>query len=343
MASCLRNWIGIKGCTVPEDFSGVYVNQLPGSPLSSIQAIANEDQVTYLEVWNDIQERAQRKFYNRVTTWLKRQYTLKNIRSTIDIGRFIDTSEVTAATGKYRGLSYELKFKTSFQRSDYQSIGVSTVSIYLTNARAGLVMRIVDLDTGDILYTKTFNAAAGWNLIKIEQVFKADRIFIGYDDASVINAPSLPLNSSQSKYAASMFYGVYRGSCEVLLRGAYASDASQMGNHQSVDVVNGDNTFGVSAVIQAVCSFDHFVCANKVLFTTALWYLHGAELMIERQFSGRFNRWTTVDADKASELEDYFMSEFNKEIDIALDGVKINTGDGCVVCNAQVTQEECIP
>lgn len=343
MVNCLRDWIGIKGCTVPEDFSGVYVNQLPGSPLKSIEGIANEDQVTYLGVWSDIQERAQRKFKNRVTSWLKRQYSLKNIRSTVDVGRFIDTSKVTAATGKYRGLSYELKFKSSFQRSDYQSIGVSSVSVFLTNAKTGLALKIVDLDTGDILFSKTFNAAAGWNLVKVEDIFKADRIFIGYDDDSTINAPELPLNSSQSKAAASMFYGVYRGDCEVILRGAYAQTTAQIGNNQSVDIVNGDNTFGVSAVINAVCSFDHFVCANKVLFTTALWYLHGAELMIERQFSGRFNRWTTVDAGKASELEDFFTSEFNKEIDIALDGVKLNVNDGCVVCNAQVTQEECIP
>lgn len=71
---CLRNYIGIVGCGAPmppvieegeepEDlFSGLYINQLPGISLRSIEKLADEEQENYLGVWNDVQTRAILKF-----------------------------------------------------------------------------------------------------------------------------------------------------------------------------------------------------------------------------------------------------------------------------------------
>jgi hypothetical protein len=73
---CLRNYIGIIGCGAPvppviededgeevEDlFSGLYINQLPGINLRSIEKLADDEQENYLGVWNDVQTRALLKF-----------------------------------------------------------------------------------------------------------------------------------------------------------------------------------------------------------------------------------------------------------------------------------------
>lgn len=321
MSNCLVDWIGIRGCIPATEFSGVYVNGLPGINLSSIEGIADAEQVTYLGVWNDVQERALRKFNNRLITEFQRKYKLKSIRSTVDVGRFIDTTETTAPTNQYRGLSYELKYKNSYHRSQYQSVLISSVSVYFNAVHNGVILRIIDLDTNEIFYTKTFDAAVGWNTYNVNQVFKTDRLFIGFLDTGITTI-ELPLNESQSKY---LFHVICGGNCSGALRGVVTTDFN--------DLDYGHNTFGVSATISAVCSYDQFICNNKQLLTTPLWYLLGAELMIERQFSSRLNRWTTTDKEKAQEIEAYFIDEFEKELLISLDGVQLNVNDGCVECN----------
>lgn len=56
--NCLSNYISIKTCedqTVPE---GGFINSLPGISLSSIDASATEDQLTYAGLWEDVQNEA---------------------------------------------------------------------------------------------------------------------------------------------------------------------------------------------------------------------------------------------------------------------------------------------
>jgi hypothetical protein len=70
-------------------------------------------------------------------------------------------------------------------------------------------------------------------------------------------------------------------------------------------------------------------CEYKDLLSTALWYLIGHELMIENIFSDRINRYTTIDREEAKELRDYYMLEFDKEIQAAIQGIDVENSD-CV-------------
>ncbi len=74
---CLKNFIGIQGCDTPvysyeidselQPFSGLYINiDLPGVSLKQIDRIAEEDQITFLKVWDEVQDRAIRKFLLRI-------------------------------------------------------------------------------------------------------------------------------------------------------------------------------------------------------------------------------------------------------------------------------------
>ena len=63
MATCLTDYIGIRGCSgddAPE--SGLYINSLPGISLESIDRIATEDHITYKGVWSDVQDEAYQVF-----------------------------------------------------------------------------------------------------------------------------------------------------------------------------------------------------------------------------------------------------------------------------------------
>lgn len=60
--TCLEDYIGIKVCGDESPASGVFINSLPGISLESIDKTANEDQITYLGLWADVQAEAAARF-----------------------------------------------------------------------------------------------------------------------------------------------------------------------------------------------------------------------------------------------------------------------------------------
>ena len=67
------------------------------------------------------------------------------------------------------------------------------------------------------------------------------------------------------------------------------------------------------------CDPEELICREDVipLFTDALLYYLGAQLMTERLYSIRLNRFTTIDREQAAELRDYFMAEMEEPFKIA--------------------------
>ncbi len=59
MSNCLIDYVGIKICEDQDEVdSGVWINSLPGISLESIDKTASEDQVTYVQLWADVQAEA---------------------------------------------------------------------------------------------------------------------------------------------------------------------------------------------------------------------------------------------------------------------------------------------
>ena len=129
------------------------------------------------------------------------------------------------------------------------------------------------------------------------------------------------------------YYGY--GCCNATLQGAVTTDATQIGVGE-IDYTTGNNTFGLSGVFSLTCNYDFLICNNKDLLTSSLLYCLGAEAMIYRQASDRLNKFTTIDAEKAAKLQEYFSQEFENELRIVLDGVRLSTDDACIDCNTQI-------
>ncbi len=53
--NCLTDYIGLRGCSSSIPPSGLYVNDLPGISLKQIVSLTNEEEKTYLELWEMIQ------------------------------------------------------------------------------------------------------------------------------------------------------------------------------------------------------------------------------------------------------------------------------------------------
>lgn len=339
--NCLYDYIGIRGCGETTPDSGLYINSLPGLPLESIDKMANADQVTYKNVYRDIQERALPKFFTAANSLLKKRFRLKTLQTTIDLTRRKDTSTVIAAAGQYRGLMIELDFNNPNYviASNYQVIAIQTLSLYLSAVATGDIdIKIYDIDTDTILETKTLAQASqvvGWNVIQINTYYKATRLFIGYDATEVDS-----ITNEIPGYAYNNFCGcvaqIYRNGCTPSLSGATTANLDD----EMVITKGGNNLHGLTAIFSIQCNYDFLICNNKQLFAIALQYFLGAELMVERQHSPRINKWTTVDLDKAKELEQRFLTDAENLLQQAIDGIDMDLSDCCFECNSQVTIKE---
>lgn len=76
------------------------------------------------------------------------------------------------------------------------------------------------------------------------------------------------------------------------------------------------------------------ICEHKDLLATALWYLFGEEIMNARATSSRMNTYTTIDRSKAKEMREQFHGEFERELEIAVNGIDVHAS-ACFTCKNQ--------
>lgn len=331
---CLKDFIGIRGCSaIPAPISGRYINQLAGIPLSSIDAVANDEQTTFVGVWNDVQNNSVLSFRTLIINAFRnhKKYRIKSIAEQIDFGRLIRPTVTTPAAPAWRGFTIELSFNSNFIKSSLQQIYVQTVSIYTKNVTANLQVRFFDLDSGKILFTKTVaTTIAGWNEINVYERFNCNRIFIAYD-ATVIDGVEQQLLKSTVDACSTCIGKIYGDYCSPYIYGATSADLAN-----PTILGKAENTYGVTAIASVQCSYEWVVCSNKEHFSEAWMYSLATELMTERLFSDRLNRYTTVERKKAEELYTFYADKLEQAVLNAVDGLDISLSDCCLECNPQI-------
>lgn len=341
---CLENYIGLdfKGAPVPD--SGLYVNQLPGISLKAIDSTANEEQITFSGVWADVQTRSLKKFTTAVVNYFSKRWQLRIVHEAIQLpNAFLGSdaiSQQTAKANNFRGITYDL----GYTASPMAKIHIEELQVYIQASDLPIanipvvVYEVIDNTNGNLLDdTIVFtNIVAGWNTVKVNKDFNVWKIFVGYD-ATNVNSIWMPLNRAYDMFnQQSLIQWVINSPCQAWLWGASLDNPYN-------NLFEANNTFGLSGTISTKCGFDQIVCARKGDFETALWYSHGAELMIERIFTDRLNRYTTIDRNRAQELLKYFEETAANELATTLDGVDLVSWDCCLNCNAQVILRHNLP
>lgn len=327
--NCLIDYIGLLGCSTTTPKSGIYVNSLPGISLKNVDQIADSEQVTFAGVWSDVQLRATRKLFTDIRAEFAKKYKLNNIVDAVDIGDRLDTTITTAPAAQYRGVFIDLdNFEAQHDVvSNFQQFNIQTIKIYLSGAITPAV-KIFDALSGTLLKTVSFTGGvAGWNTIDVYEKFTARRIFVCYD-ATLLTSTNLNVEQN------------YCHECGSTVMGGYSSIASSV---KKSNITLDNDTFGLSVQYDVQCSFDSFICNHKEIFTNALWYLLGSELMMEAQYSDRVSFITTINAQKVKELKAELFNEYTSELSQAIDGIQLNLSDCCLECNEQVILKEFTP
>lgn len=318
---CLSGHIGLRGCGVDFPAAAAFLNELPGISLKTIDQVADEEQKTFLAVFNDIEKRALRKFSTDVQNYLSKRYKLTNTLQTINLGDGVNIDDTTAAVNEYRGIYGDIVYG-----SQLQSVFVQEISIYALADKTGVDIVVKEYSEQGIWYdryTKTVDLVEGWNTFLVGLSFTGKRLFIGYN-ASGITSPEFKLqNNCCDGWDC----------CDININGAKTTFTGMP--------TKGINTYGLSVVLSNQCLFDAYVCNNKHRFTQALLNLYGIEYCTERIHSTRLN-FTTLTKDNATKLRDELAALYANEMDSVLGSLEFEC-DCCIDCNNVVTYRERIP
>ncbi len=344
---CLKDYIGLRWAGGDEPVSGLYVNDLPGISIKAIDKIANDEQITFFEVWESIQRRALQRFTTDVQNRFSTRFNLRRVTENTTWQKQVETVNFqTPPAAEYRGFDIQMGVPqlqvTNFQGwvSPMQVINVQTIYIYL-KADATIPVRIFSIINGfsTLVYTKDVTGVTGWNKVEINKDFYDDNgalmhLFICYD-ATDIDSVYLPLDWTYDYFYSSVFITIWDASSRVMACKSTKADPGVL------TYLN--NTYGIVAVCSVRCKFEGVICKNKSIIATALWYLMGAELLAERLYTDRLNRYTTIDRKIAEDLRNELEVRYKLEMELALDGIDLQVNDPCISCNGQVILADSLP
>lgn len=334
IADCLRDYIGLRGCAADEPLSGLYLTDQPGISLISIDKVADSDKQTYLGVWDSLNKRALNTLATDTIAAFSKRFHLKRLTESVKLPQNVDTTSTTAPSAELRGYSIELQYlsNTTDARSGLQVIHLQEVKMY-SAAVVTTDFKIIDVDTSEILETKSVDLVTGWNTIWTEVDLIAYHVFIGYDATAVTSVYLNLPEDDTSPCGCGCLWFCCGDTCGGVIQGGTYDEATE-----TLDT--GVNTFGLAGTVSVQCTYETILCNNKSLFKMALFNLLAYELMRERIFTERVNKFTTVDLDKAERMMPEFYAAYQKELQQAVDGIDLNTADCCLVCEAQVQYVE---
>lgn len=323
---CLENYISVKYCSLPSPESGLYVNDLAGISLKSIDASANSEQLTFYQVWKDAEKRAIKRLSGAISNELLKRFKLKKLieyykgwKSNVNT---VDNQ--TAGSSSMLGFFVNLGNKSNLYNipSEMLTITIQELSLYL-KADGNATIKVYDTSNDSVNLVDTFDVLSGtigWNRVNVNKSFAGVKsLFIGVANK---NSVYLPVSKTSECLDCNDFCGAS------ITGGSISADLETLSYE--------NNSFGLTGIISINCLYDSFICNNKNLFANSLWYACGYELLTERIHSERLNKYTTVDAKLARELRDDYALNFNSELNLALNGVNF-TQDCCVECNQQMT------
>lgn len=106
---CLRDYIGLRGCSTTAPPSGYYINDLPSISLKMVVSLTDEDSATFLALWNMIQQRAELRFSTDVRAAMASRYKVSSILQGGNIGRVIEGTATAPDGNAFKGFTIELR------------------------------------------------------------------------------------------------------------------------------------------------------------------------------------------------------------------------------------------
>lgn len=340
MPNCLENLVGLRGCTAYDPEPVMYLNDMEGMSTELLDKIASQDQITYVGVWNSIQNRAYQKLKTSVQKALKQWASVRLDQVIFQTSKpFVQQwSQVDPlpASDQYRGVF------ASVQGSKYIGLRIKTAFIYNSGGATvnDVPIKVFETQTGEVLYETTANVAPGVNWIPINQVFTPN--FNAINIALLVDASGLDTLSGSF-----VDYGWQAWDNECANRWNWWLTQPGFSNFPvtaSLDYGLGSRwtqnnaQSGVYWDAELICSLDAFICAQKEYLVDAWSNLLAAQTLKSKLLSNRVNYFTQSNRDiterNMATMEADFKEALNnwaEQLNLVGEGLCFNCEDESVV------------
>lgn len=253
--------------------------------------LANEDQVTFWGVFEDILTRAALRIETDLQALLGVQ--LNSFQEVYCVGRATSPIVSSTTTGGLQGIIFNI------HQSQYLVLSISEI-LFFSPIDQDLHLLIIDLEANAILNEYFFYAQAGENRFPINEKFWPRRnegsIFIGFENPGVFFFETTAMACHPCKPL----------SCNELPR---VREISGWDNGERTL-----QTFGLGILYSIECSFERFICWNAPFFKNVLLYAAGVEYVLEMLGSSRLNRFTATKQEEMIKLQNIYENYYVKNL-----------------------------
>lgn len=308
---CYDNYIGLDNL-IPSR-TGLYLDSLPGIDVLMIDGLrksGNDTDVT----WGVLYKRGWDNLVSDVSTALQDKF-------------YVDTKLVSRETSSFKAdynSSGDAGVKLTFSLSKYSKIHVISVGLWAQSSHTNAVIRFYDTDAdGELLLTLTEDLDSGRNTLDVDTDFEVNTLYV------VIDSGEYPVRQTENKF--------YHG---VNYLNSILCDWQWLGGIGSVEQVNNG---GLNLKYVVDCSIDKFVCENINLFKYAFLHRLGMEICHERRFTENLNQYTTMTAERAGELLEFFKAEYDQKLMNSIKSQNIREDYTCFNCKNTVSVKTSLP
>lgn len=323
--SCLDGLIGVRGsCSDTAPDSVYYINDLAGiGLLEADKAMDAEAQSAYdfldskIDLAGDI-------VLNNVRTHFSPRFKASSVLENMTVGIFTENLQVASSQATYLvGKEIELQ-------EGYYELYISKVGLHVATTGSVNVF-VYDLISNKLLDTIAVTATSGEvSYADVSKSYKGNgqrvHLFIGYAatfDSYKTNLTAGCHNCKNPFRHTNPF---------AVVNSAKVLSAS---NKVSENLESNSNLDGLSITFSVNCSFEPFVCTNKLVLAEAIWYKAGALIAEEMEFSKRFNSIINLHRNDANELRERYEARYVDSMSTILQRMKV-PDNICFECNRKV-------
>lgn len=312
---CYQNYITTDR-SIPSR-SGLYAVDLPGVEPSMWELLAKEDQDGE-QFWDMIYEKAWNNFVSDLTHQLQNKF-------------YVDSKLVSRETSQFKvdlnttiglaGVTIEFTLPR-YAKIHVVSVDVSSAEEY--NSPEALIQVYENDANGELLSEHSQEISEGRNTIFIDHDYEVNKIFVAYD-------PEIySFKQTENKRYTTPYISWNCDEC-----------AFDCGGYEGKIVqVNGG---GLNVKYNVFCSVDKFACENINLFRQAFFFRIGLEIIFERRFGNRLNKFMTMTLERQQELMEFYNTNFVDNLEQSVRSQHMHEDPYCFTCKELVSKRSSTP
>lgn len=339
---CLRDYIGVRGCGAIVPQSDIFINDLPGITYKSLSALSDEDTQTFIGVWNNIQTQAEQLTSRKIRECMNKRFKLLGVQDSVRLPKSVDLTIATptlAVGALSSGIVLQLDEETLnwYQNTALGNIFIQELWFYNNDDNLigdTLDFKVIDLDSGDIIWSDTVTLVNKWNRIDINEVFINDffdrtrRLYACHslmtNEANPIVPVSIPSPMTRT-FADGTRLKIVGGSVDQFDEGILYSDLTIQ-----------SDCLGLAGVMGIRCQWDSLVCCNKDEFAQVHLFSLAISTCNAVINNTGFSQYNTINLNQAKAMREDYLKQFEELAQIVCDGVAVDQSDPCLDCNQDI-------